>query len=128
MDVFDAFPNAIISKIWEIGIVLRGTEVGTKFQAVGFVDVIVDEEVNGSLGTSPNAEGVSDDTLIYARPTDLPKVPIASFVGGYYWHNTETDTFYEIVQVGVGKNQEKGIVEHLEFKVQPTGVVSGSKS
>lgn len=125
MDVFEAFPSAIISEVWEIGTVLRGTESGTKFSSLGFVDVIVDEQVDGALDTSPSAEGVSTDTLLYALPENLPKVTTAAFVGGYYWHDTETDTYYEIVEVGVGKNQESGKVEHMEFKLKPTGVNHG---
>ena len=102
-----------------------GTESGTKFSSLGFVDVIVDEQVDGALDTSPSAEGVSTDTLLYALPESLPKVAAAAFVGGYYWHDTETDTYYEIVEVGVGKNQESGKVEHMEFKLKPTGVKHG---
>lgn len=125
MDVFEAFPNAIVSGVWEIGTVLRGTETGTKFASWGMVGVIVDEQVDGQLDTSPNAEGLTVDTLLYALPSGLPKVSIATFVGGYYWHNTETGTYYEIVEVGVGKDQEAGEIQHLEFKLAPTGVSNG---
>lgn len=126
MDVFKAFPNAIEHNLWELGTVLRGTENGTKFQSVGFIDVIIDEQVDGELDTSPNAEGVSVNTLLYVRPADLPPANTAAFVGEYYWHNTETDTFYEITEVGVGKNQENGLVEHYEFLLKPTGVSYGN--
>lgn len=124
MTVFDAFPNAIIRNIWEMGKVQRGTLEGVKFKPVGFIDVIVDEGANGNLDTSPSAEGIASDTLVYARPEQVGCANIAKFVGGYYLHNAKTDTYYQIIDAAIAKNQHKGVIEHIEFKLRPTGVAN----
>lgn len=122
MTVFEAFPNAIISNVWRLGRVTRGTAIGTKFAPVRFLDVIVDEGVSGNLDAAPNAEGVVSDILIYAKPEQVGSANMAKFVGNYYLYNCDYETFYEIVDAGLGFNQDKGVVEHVEFKLKPTEV------
>lgn len=117
MTVFDVFPNAIISNVWELGELRRATEVGDRFEPLRFVDVILDDVVSGDLDQSPNADGLNISTMIYAKPEQLPSLDTARYISSYCFHNTESDCYYEIRQVGVGKNQQTGRIEHFEFQL-----------
>ena len=121
-DVFSAFPSAIIKNTWQIGQVVRGTEVGTTFSAVSPLDVIVDEESDGNTMTSPNAEGVATGTLLYCRPSQMPTLDTSEIVASYMVYNIENDQYYAIKQAGIGKNQELGVIEHVELLIKPTEV------
>lgn len=123
MDVFNAFPKAIVAGVWELGQIVHDTDVGDRFvlAIAGKTEVIVDEVADTNLNASPSAETIREDTLLYARPYQLPTLNAAKLATGYLWWNTKTDQFYEITEVGIGKNQETGAVEHVEFKLQPTG-------
>lgn len=118
MDVFSAFPNAIVRDTWQLGTVQRATEVGDKYTPVGFVDVIIDEVASGLLDKSPDADGLDTDTLIYCRPEQMPGLNISRFIATYYFLDTSTGQHYEIRHVGVGKNQQTGKVEHVEFQLR----------
>ena len=48
ISIFDAFPNAIISGVWEIGTCQHGTLVGNTFTKIADLNVIVDEGSNSS--------------------------------------------------------------------------------
>ena len=121
MDIFSAFPSAIISGVWEIGEMIRSSEIGKVFTDSPICcDVIVDEEETAMLDTSPQAEYRESDTLIYAKPEQMPTLDTGTLQGSYLWHNTETDAYYEIRRAGVGKNQETGVVEHMEFIIHQT--------
>lgn len=122
MTVFEAFPNAIIRGVWELGRVKRGTVEGVKFVADKKLDVIVDEEASGRLDTTTSAETIGMNTLIYAMPSQLKSANMAKFIGGYYFRNKKTDTYYEIIDAGIGKNQHAGIIEHVEFLIRPTEI------
>lgn len=124
--VFEAFPNAIISNDWELGEIVENTEVGKIFSSKGLKQVIVDEGDLGNLNTSPSAESLTSDTLIYAMPSEMPGLNIAKYISSYYWHQKSSDQYFEIVEVGIGKNQEQGVIEHIEFRVQPTGIAGVS--
>ena len=123
MDVFSAFPKAIVGRIWRLGKLERSTEEGVRFVSLGFKDVIVDEAVDGSSNTSPQAGELESDTLLYAKPNQLPTTDPAAFISDYLWEDTESGQFYSIIDVGVGKNQELGVVEHIEFRLRQTEVV-----
>lgn len=118
--VFDLFPNAIVGGVWKIGTVKRGTEVGTVFEAIGELDVIVDEEGTGSLAKSPTAESFDVGTLLYAKPEQLPTLRTAELVAGYML--TDGDYYYSITASSIGKNQETGEVEHVELLINETEV------
>lgn len=120
MDVFKAFPAAIISDDWKLGQLVENTEVGKLWKDLGFKSVIVDEVADGELDRSPSAEGITSDTLIYAKPEEMPTSNVAEFIASYYWYQESADQYYRIIEVGVGKNQEAGVVEHIEFRVRPT--------
>lgn len=120
MDVFKAFPAAIISDDWKLGQLVENTEVGKLWKDLGFKSVIVDEVADGELNRSPSAEGITSDTLIYAKPEEMPTSNVAEFIASYYWYQESADQYYRIIEVGVGKNQDAGVVEHIEFRVRPT--------
>lgn len=124
LSIFDAFPNAIISGVWEIGTCQRGTVVGNQFNKIATIDVIVDEGANASVNTTP--EGLMSDLLVYAYPCQMPSVSPNQLVSGYMLHNSITDSYYEIIDAGVGKNQHTGQIEHIELKLVQTEVVNGS--
>lgn len=130
--VFDAFPNAVISGIWQIGVCKHGTVVGNEFQNLGFVDVIIDEGYNSNINATP--ETVGADLLVYMKPCQLPRtinkillsgVIAQSLVSNYMLYNTADDLYYMIVDAGVGKNQHTGEVEHVELKLVATEVING---
>lgn len=124
--VFEAFPNAILYGVWQLGKLMRSTEVGKRFEAVsGQFEVIVDEVSEARMNTSPSAEAILEDTLLYARPEQMPTLNSSLLCTDYLWQNTETGTIYEITEAGIGKNQESGVVEHIEFKLRPAGVLNG---
>lgn len=120
--VFKAFPKAIVSDDWELGEIVENTEVGKIFVSKGMKSVIVDEADYGSLDNAPSADGVTSDTLIYAMPSEMPGLNIARYIARYYWHQKSSDQYYEITEVGVGKNQSSGVIEHIEFRVKPTEI------
>lgn len=120
MDVFKAFPAAIISDDWKLGQLIENTEVGKLWKDLGFKSVIVDEVADGELDRSPSAEGITSATLIYAKPEEMPTSNVAEFIASYYWYQVSADQYYRIIEVGVGKNQDAGVVEHIEFRVRPT--------
>lgn len=124
MDVFEAFDNAIVSGRWELGQLMTGTMVGKEFSNTVFCDVIVDEGSYARPDRSPEVEYQESETLIYARPEQMPTLSTSELTNGYMWHDAETDTFYEIRQASLGKNQETGEVEHVEFLIRPTLVVA----
>lgn len=119
MDVFSAFPHAI-SQDWELGEVRRGTEVGSAYLPIGIIDVIVDAGDSVSLHQSPNADGISSDTMLFVRSEQMPTTFPGVLMASYIWLNIAEDQFYEIIDVGVARNQENGQIEHLELKLRQT--------
>lgn len=123
MNVFNIFSEAIIPETWELGQVKRGTRRGKEFSEAVALDVIVDEGTYSVTDRSPSAQYEDSDTLVYARATDLPTLDTAKLAAGYMWHNIVTDTFYNIREASLGKNQARGMVEHVEFLLRPTEVL-----
>lgn len=124
MDVFEAFPNAIITDRWELGQLQSGTIHGKEFSNAIACDVIVDEGAYATPDRSPEVEYQESDTLVYAKPEQMPTLYTAQLTNAYLWHDTETDIYYEIREASLGKNQETGEVEHVEFLIRPTMVAS----
>lgn len=121
--IFDAFPNAIISGIWEIGTCQHGTVVGNQYQKISDLDVVVDEGSSSSINTIP--ETLRSDLLLYVMPCQVPTTQTNALVSGYMLYNRAENAYYEIVDAGIGKNQHTGYIEHLELKVVQTEVVNG---
>lgn len=124
MDVFSAFPNAVVSDQWELVEVERGTDIGDVVSNPVACDVIIDEGTYVDAHRSPDADGESSDILIYAKPEQMPTLVTAKLTNGYLWHDKLNDYYYEIREASQGKNQETGVVEHVEFLVKQTLVAS----
>ena len=120
--VFDAFPNAIVRGVWKLGEVEKGTIVGTKFTVVANLDIIEDEVVSSKKNEVAGVRVVESDTLLYVRPEQLPTTSVPALTGDYCMYNSDEDEYYEIVEVGKGKNQQDGTVEHFEFILRPTEI------
>lgn len=120
MDVFEAFPEAIIGGEWQLGEVKRATVRGKKFSNPTTLEVIVDEGTYAVTDRSPSAEYESSDTLIYVRASDLPTLDTAKLAANYLWYNLKTNGYFDIREANLGKNQDTGVVEHVEFLIRPT--------
>jgi len=120
VDVFSAFPHAIVYGQWLIGSVERATEVGNVFKPIGYLDVIIEEGCSTQTGMTPNADQIDSDSLLYTKPEQLPTCRRAGLMAGFMLLDTEDGQFYEIRDVAVGKNQETGETEHLELKIRQT--------
>lgn len=123
MTVFEAFPEGIISGVWELGQVQRATVRGKVFSSPSPMNVIADEGTSANTERSPNADYDTSDTLIYAKPEELPTLNTAELASSYIWHNKETGEYYDIRQASLGKNQVGGTIEHVEFLLRPTEVL-----
>ena len=123
LSIFEAFPNAIISGVWEISSFQHGTVIGNQFTRLNDLDVVVDEGQSSVVNTTP--EALNSDILIYAYPCQLPTLDTNALVSGYMLHNKETDSYYEIIDAGIGKNQHTGYIEHIELKLLQTEVTNG---
>lgn len=124
MDVFEAFPNAIIPNQWELVEVEKGTEVGTEIVSSKPCDVIVDEGSYASPNRTPDAGYEESNILLYARAIDMPTLATPALHNGYMWHDTLNDYWYNIEEANIGRNQETGVVEHVEFILRQTEVAS----
>lgn len=123
MDVFSAFPEAIISNQWEIGQMVR--DIGAKvFKNATLCDVIVEEGTYADIDRSPQPEGETSDILLYAKPEQLPTLVTAQLNNGYIWHDKLNDLYYTIRESSLGKNQDNGTAEHVEFLLRPTEVLA----
>lgn len=120
MDVFSLFPNGIVRDVWQIGSVLRGTVAGDVYAGNNYLDVIVEEASGGELRRTPDADGLTSDTLIYAKPNQLPTINQDALIADYMIKNTQTGQFYAIIGADIGKNQENGVIEHVELWVRAT--------
>lgn len=118
--IFDAFPNAIISGVWQIGTCQHGTIVGNQFTKVGDLDVIIDEGSNSNINAT--VETLNSDTLIYVWPQQLPTLNTNTLVADYMVYDSENDHYYMITDAGIGKNQHTGNIEHVELKLTQTEV------
>ena len=121
ISIFEAFPNAVISGVWQIGTCQHGTVVGNSYKQLNSLDVIVDEGNSSSVNATP--ESLRSDLLLYVYPCQLPTLSTNALVSGYMLYNAQENAYYEIVDAGLGKNQHTGKVEHVELKVVQTEVI-----
>lgn len=119
--IFDAFPNAIVYGVWQIGVCQHGTVVGNQFTKISDVDVVVDEGSSSNVNTTP--EALNSDILIYACPNQIPTINTNALVSDYMMYDSENDKYYEIVDAGIGMNQHTGQIEHIELRLLQTEVV-----
>lgn len=120
--IFEAFPNAIVSGVWEIGCFQHGTVVGNTFLPYAPIDVVVDEGFNSNINTTP--ETLTSDMLIYCYPNQMPTLNMNNLVTGYMIHNMVDNTYFAITDAGMGKNQHTGNLEHIELRLTQTEVIN----
>lgn len=120
LSIFDAFPEAIVSGVWQIGICQHGTVIGNQFTKVADICVIIDEENNSLVDTTP--EALRSDLLLYVIPCQMPTIDTNKLVSSYMLYNALGGEYYMIVDAGVGKNQHTGAIEHVELRVVQTEV------
>ena len=109
--------------MWQIGTCQHGTLIGNVFSKVGDIDVIIDEGNSSTPDT--DIETLKSDMLIYCKPDQLPTLDTNTLVSSYMIYNSDTDSYYLIVDAGIGKNQQTGNIEHVELKVVMTEVTDG---
>ena len=120
ISIFDAFPNAIISGVFQVGTCKHGTVVGNEFKKLADIDVRVDEGNSSSINTTP--ESINSDLLVYVRPCEVFNVSTNKLVSDYMLYDTQDNYYYQIVDAGIGKNQHTGNIEHIELKLVQTEV------
>lgn len=127
MTVFDAFSNAIESG-WKIAPMAYSTITGNivDFSQASDIDVIIDEGSSSDANQSPNYAVINSDTLIYTKPAQMPTLDSSELVSDYTIIDTNSGKYYEITDAGIGKNQENGVIEHVEMKIRQVGVTDGS--
>ena len=118
--IFNAFPKAIISGVWQIGTCQHGTLIGNVFEKTADIDVVIDEGNNSSVDT--DIETIKSDMLIYCKPEQMPTTNTNTLVAGYMLYDSSEDNYYMIIDAGIGKNQHTGVIEHIELKVVQTEV------
>lgn len=123
LTVFQAFPNGIEHEIWQIGQMAYSTITGNALDddTLTFIDAIVDEANDSEPNASPNAAVTYTDTLLYVKPDQMPTIDTAELIASYAVKNTTTDKLYAIIDAGIGKNQESGIIEHIELRLRQIG-------
>ena len=118
LSIFKAFDFAIISGVWQIGTCQHGSVVGNVFNKVADLDVIVDEANSSVIGQTP--ETITADLLVYVKPEQMPTTNTNKLVSDYMLYDSENGFYYEITTAGVGKNQHKGVIEHIELSLTQT--------
>ncbi len=127
VDVFSAFPRAVVSGVWQIAPYQRGTLIGSVFDTTKAInlDVIIDEGDDTNINSGSNAQPIDADLLLYVKPEQLPTTNPRALVAGYLVYDSENDDYFAIVKASIGKNQETGQIEHLEILLKQTDVVGG---
>lgn len=123
--VFDSFPFAIE----EIKLVkfTYSTMVGNRYEVVRTIDAIIDEGNATALhNQSPNASNIDSDTLIYVRPEQVPTMDCEALSAEY--GVILNSKIYSIEDAALGKNQDAGIIEHIELKVRQRSAIEYEES
>lgn len=128
MDVFSAFPGAVVSGRFVLGRYQRGSLEGNQFTKVADIDAIIDEGDMGEIGGAPNAEAIIADIMLYVRPEQLPTDNPRELTAGYMVYDALYDDYFAIIDAGIGKNQDNGVIEHAELKLRQTDVLSALES
>lgn len=123
MDVFEAFPNAIIRYRYYLGTYQRGTIEGDKFDIKSDLSVIVDEGDAGRIGGAPNAQSLEADLLMYVKPIELPTLNARELTAGYMIYDDKYGDVFAIINADIAKNQETGEIEHVELFLRQTEAV-----
>lgn len=127
MDVFSAFPGAVVSGRFVLGRYQRGSLEGNQFTKVADIDVIIDEGDTGDIGGAPNAEELIADIILYVKPEQLPIINPRELTAGYMVYDALYGDYFAIIDAGIGKNQDNGVIEHIELKLRQTDAVAVSE-
>lgn len=122
MDVFSAFPNAVVSDRFELGTYQRGTMLGVQFTDAGGIDAIIDESDTVAIDNAPDAEALEADLLLYVKPDQLPTTNPRELTAGYLVYDALYDDYFAIIDASAGKNQQTGTIEHVELLLKQTKV------
>lgn len=128
MDVFSAFPGAVVSGRYFIAVCQMGTLEGNKISLVSGLNVIVDEGDAGDIGSAPNAEALIADLLMYVKPGELPTLNLRELIAGYLVYDDLYKDYFRIIDAGIGKNQETGAIEHVELRLRQTDALENGES
>lgn len=128
MDVFSAFPGAVVSDRYYIAVCQRGTLEGNKVLLVSSLNVIVDEGDAGDIGNAPNSETLIADLLMYTKPSELPTLNPRELVAGYLVYDELYKDYFRIIDASIGKNQETGAIEHVELRLRQTDALEAEES
>lgn len=123
MDVFEAFPNAIITAY--IAPISYGTIEGNRLGQRQEIHIILDEGSNANQNPSPMNATIQSDSLIYCKPHEMPTTDASTLVADYAIINADGRIF-AIEDAGIGRNQDTGRIEHIELKLRPTGAIDGT--
>lgn len=123
MDVFEAFPNAIIMAY--IAPISYGTIEGNRLGQRKEIHVIIDEGSNADQNSSPMNASIQSDTLIYCKPHEMPTTDASTLVADYAIISGGGQVF-AIEDAGIGRDQDTGRIEHIELKIRPTGAIDES--
>ena len=123
LTVFQAFPNGIEHEIWQIGQMAYSTITGNDLDtdSLTYIEVIEDEANDSEPNNSPSYANTNSDTLLYVRPEQMPTIDTAELIASYAVKNTQTDKLYTIIDAGIGKNQDNGVIEHIELRLRQIG-------
>ena len=123
LTVFQAFPNGIEHEIWQIGQMAYSTITGNDLDtdSLTYIDAIEDEANDSEPNNSPSYAVTYTDTLLYVRPEQMPTIDTAELIASYAVKNTQTDKLYAIIDAGIGKNQDNGVIEHIELRLRQIG-------
>lgn len=121
LSIFEAFSFAIISNEWQIGTCQHGGVVGNVFNKVADIDVIIDEENSSVISNTP--ETINTGTLVYCKPEQMPTLNTNKLVSDYMLYDSVNDDYYTITFAGIGKNQHRGTIEHIELMLVQTETV-----
>lgn len=126
--VFDAFPMAV--EIWTLVALNRDTLTGISITEIGDLEVIVDTANSSTIGNSTTPAYSNSQDLLYVNPAS-PALAVAPLpldpqdvAANYGVIAPGSSSVRRIQEVGVGKNQQNGVVEHYEFTIEvlPKGV------
>lgn len=120
LSVFEAFPNALIRGIYQIGKCQRGTLEGNRFVKIRDLDVLVDMGDYSDINNAPNAAELMSDMLLYCKPEQLPTIYSKKLCSTYMIYDSQNDDYFQIVRANWGKNQNTGELEHVELELVQT--------
>jgi len=128
MDVFSAFPGAVVTGVYSVGSYQQGTVEGDIYKKIADIDVIVDEGNSTRVNYAPNEEPLIADLLLYVKPSQLPTTNSRALCAGYMVHDKVNDDYFAITKADIGKNQENGQIEHVELYLRQTDIVLDEES